>query len=151
MSTPTPLDIRSASLRGDQGCCPLGRNRPRRGGGRKGACGVAPRWLRHPCPRQHEGEGGEVATTPASAVCGLYADADQGPVAPPQVRAGLAAHCKSAPHRPPRANSVGACRGRRRETTALPRSTTSCFADVKSTRRRGEPSSRCSDERGTTS
>jgi len=73
------------------------------------------------------------------------------PAASPQFRARIAANCKSAPHRPPRANSVGACRGRRRETTALPRSTTSCFADVKSTRRRGEPSSRCSDERGTTS
>ena len=47
---------------------PSAGNGPRLRDGRKGAYGVAPRWLRHPCPHrsdeqcgQDEGDGGEVA------------------------------------------------------------------------------------------
>jgi hypothetical protein len=38
---------------------PSASNRPRGDVGRKGAYGVAPRWLRHPCPRYHHEQGSQ--------------------------------------------------------------------------------------------
>lgn len=38
---------------------PSAGNRPRRDGGRKSAFGVAARWLRHPCPRRYDEQGGQ--------------------------------------------------------------------------------------------
>jgi hypothetical protein len=38
---------------------PSAGNRPRRDVGRKGAYGVAARWLRHPCPRHHDEQAGQ--------------------------------------------------------------------------------------------
>ena len=38
---------------------PLGHSDPRRALGRKGAYGVAPRWLLDPCPRHHDEQCGQ--------------------------------------------------------------------------------------------